>query len=167
MKKPEFDNRIRDKTDVEVHTNKEDELILYFYWYIWIKKNNKNFFRWRLMSSPNYQYWHKIIVDKLKNTEWKYNTFPCKLSIYSIAWNKRKADVDNFCQGIMDTLVELWAFPDDNKFVIQQLHSECIWYRKNLAITKVVVKPYVWSLQEDNEDYKEHDFSDYKHLFIN
>lgn len=167
MAKQNFDNWIWDKTDVKIQLNTEKKLLIYFYWYVGIKKNSKNFFRWRLMSSPNYQHWHKIITNKLKDVEWKYNYFPCEIKIQSIAWNKRKADVDNMAQWIMDTLVELWALPDDNKFIISKLTSECIGYRKNLAITKVDIEPYTPSLEENDVDYKEHSFADYKHLFVN
>lgn len=167
MTKQNFDNWIWDRTKVEVAMNTENIIILYFYGYVWIKKNNKNFFRWRLMSSPNYQHWHSIITKQLKWVEWFYNKFPCTMEITSLAWNKRKADCDNLSQWIMDTLVELWVLPDDNKFIIQELHIVNKGYAKNLALTKVVIKPYKEKGINDDTDYKEKDWWNYKVLLSN
>lgn len=164
MNKQKFEWRKWDSLDVEVAYDLPKKLEMYFYGYVGIKKNSKEIVRGRLIASPRYQEWHKRIISKLKWRERKYNSFPCKMTITTIAWDRRKGDCDNFSQWIMDIGTELWLFPDDNKFVISELEVKNAWYIKNCYITKVELEPIEYSLLNNEEDHNGKDLKTKKEL---
>jgi hypothetical protein len=51
--------------------------------------------------------WHKIMSEKLSGREWKYNSFPCRMTIASTARSKMKGDIDNQATSLMDLLVDV------------------------------------------------------------
>lgn len=152
--KQNFEWRKRDSIDVDIDYDTPKKLEMYFYGYIGIKKNSKEIVRGRLIASPRYQEWHKRIINILKGYKWKYNSFPCKMVITTVAWDKRKWDCDNFSQGIMDIGTELGLFPDDNKFIISELEVKNAGYLKNAYITKVELEPISHPLLDGIDDYK-------------
>lgn len=129
-------------TDLWICNNQENYLEIYIHWPIVPKKNSKQIVRWRLMSSQRYLKRHKLLMDIVSGVEWQYNVFPCKVSITSVVWTKRKSDIDNATSSILDLLTDLGIIPDDNRFVVPELKVENIWYRKNHFVTKIVVEPY-------------------------
>lgn len=165
MAKKVFEWRKRDVVDVEVVFNTEKKVLLYFYWNIFSKKNSKRVFRNIVLPSENYVEWHRRITEKLANVKWNYNTFPCKVTIDFVAWNKVKWDVDNACTSIFDTLTDVWLFPDDNKFIIQELSARNVWYVKNLPITKVAIEPINFKPYDNNRDHKGDDLKECKNIF--
>lgn len=168
MPKQKFEWWMWDKTWVQVVLNTENKITLYFTWNIFSKKNSKRAFRGIVLPSANYVEWNKRISKQLKDYIFVYNKFPCKITISSISHDKRRADVDNKATSILDLLVDNNIIPDDNKFIVQQLIITNIGYAKNLPLTKVVIEPYKDDvLDKGNVDFKEHDWLDYKHLFIN
>lgn len=162
--KQNFEWRKRDSIDVEIEYDLPKKLVLYFYWYIWIKKNSKEIVRGRLIASPRYQERHKRIIKILRGHKWKYNSFPCKMVITTVAWDKRKWDCDNFSQGIMDIGTELGLFPDDNKFIISELEVKNAGYLKNAYITKVELEPISHPLLDGVDDYKDKDLKKEKEI---
>lgn len=168
MTKQKFEWWMWDNTWVQVAINTDKKIILYFTWNIFSKKNSKRAFRGIVLPSANYVEWNKRISNILKKYTFVYNKFPCKITISSISHDKRRADIDNKATSILDLLVDNGIIPDDNKFVVQQLVITNIWYAKNLPLTKVIIEPYKDEvLDKGEEDFKEHDWLDYKHLFIN
>ena len=161
--KQKFEWWRRNCIDVEVVYDLPKRLEMYFYGYVGIKKNSKEIVRGRLMASPRYQEWHKRVIDILKGREWKYNTFPCKMTITTIAWDKRKGDCDNFSQGIMDIGTELWLFPDDNKFIISELEVKNVGYAKNCYITRVDLEPIEHPFYDIEDNHEGLNLKDYKH----
>lgn len=161
MPKKIFDWWKWDCVDVSVKFNLDKKVVLYFYWNIYSKKNSKRFYRGIALPSENYVEWNKRIKSKLKDIEWNYNKFPCKIEIYSIAWNKTKWDVDNATTSILDTLVDIGLLPDDNKFIVPEIHTINVWYVKNCPITKVVISPYEWNLYDIDNDHKDKDLKEF------
>lgn len=152
MAKKEFKWWKRECVNAEVIENTPTKLVVYFYWYIGIKKNWKRAFRWIVLPSENYCEWHKRMMKALWWIEYKFNSFPCSLHMCSLSWDKRKSDIDNSVQWIMDIFTELWVFPDDNKFVVSELKVNNLWYIKNCYITKVELSKCSQTLYDISED---------------
>lgn len=146
-----------------VAMNTENKLVIYIYWPIPAKKNNKMVARWRLMSWPRYLKWHKEMVDAIWNVTYFYDKFPCKISITSIVGTRVKSDIDNATSSILDLFTDLWILPDDNRFVVPELSVLNVWYAKNCFITKVVVEPYTSNSYEITNDHKDEDLTQYNH----
>lgn len=152
----------RDIMDVEVEYDLPKRLTLYFYWNIYPKKNSKRAFRWIVLPSENYMKWHKIMSEKLANREWRYNSFPCRMTIVSTSWNKMKGDIDNQATSILDLLVDVWLLPDDNKFVVQEMEIKNVGYVKNAPICKVELEPIDHHLWDEDTDHKSKNLKEYK-----
>lgn len=162
MPKKTFDGWKRDVMDVEVVDNKECRVELYFYGNIFPKKNSKRVFWHTVLPSENYTQWHKIMVDKLKDIKWKYNSFPCRITVFSIARNKTKWDVDNMVTSLFDLFTDVGLIPDDNKFVVSELYAQNVGYIKNCPITRVIISAANNCLADDDDDYKDKDLKKYK-----
>ena len=134
--------------------NKEDKLWIMFTWNIPPKKNSKVRTRWILLPSANYTEWHKRCMKWLEDIEFKYNSFPCSLNIVSIVHNNVKKDLDNYTQSIQDFLIDIWAIPDDNNFVMSEIHTRVISRIKNCPLTYVVLRPLWYTIEETKEDIK-------------
>lgn len=150
--------------DVEVEYDLPKRLTLYFYWNIYPKKNNKRAFRWIVLPSENYVQWHKIMSTKLEWHEWKYNSFPCRMTVTYVAWSKTKWDTDNKVTSLLDLLVDVGALPDDNQFVVQELEVKNAWYLKNAPICKVELEPIDHPLLDGVDDYKDKDLRKEKEI---
>lgn len=158
-----------DIMDVEVECDSSKKVTLYFYWNIFPKKNSKRAFRGIVLPSENYTKRHKIMMSKLEWRKRRYDSFPCRMTIISTAWNKTKWDIDNQATSIMDLLVDAGLLPDDNKFVIQELEIRNVGYIKNAPICKVELEPIEHDIYDIDEDHKGLDLHGYKHyanLFI-
>lgn len=162
--KQKFEWRKWDCIDVEIEYDLPKKLVLYFYWYIWIKKNSKEIVRGRLIASPRYQEWHKRIIKILRGHKWKYNSFPCRMNITYVSWNKMKWDVDNKATSLLDLLVDVWLLPDDNQFVVQELEVKNAWYLKNAPICKVELEPINHPLLDGDKDYKNNNLKKEKEI---
>lgn len=167
MSKKEFTGWKRDIMDVEVEYDDVDKVVLYFYGNIYPKKNSKRAFRWIVLPSENFVHWHKLMSDKLKWHIWIYNTFPCRMSISTIAWNKVKWDVDNAATSLLDLLVDVWLLPDDNKFVVQELEVRNVGYIKNAPICRVELTPITHPVWDTEEDHKDKNLKLYKNYLLN
>lgn len=72
-----------------------------------------------LLPSSNYTKWHKDALEQLIGVKpIKSN----KLTITFIAENKRKFDLSNRAESVMDLLVDAGLIEDDNYTVISDLH---------------------------------------------
>lgn len=157
------EQRKRDIMDVEIEYDLPDRLSLIFYWNIYPKKNSKRAFRWIVLPSENYMKRHKIMSSKLEWCEWKYNSFPCRMTIVSTARSKMKGDIDNQATSLMDLLVDVGLLPDDNKFIIQELEIRNVWYVKNAPLCRVELAPIEHPLWDEDYDHKGFDLRQYKH----
>lgn len=166
-KKNKFEGWRRDSIDAEVVYNLPGKVLIYLSWHIPAKKNSRRNFGNISLPSANYVEWHKRIVNKLKWREWLFNSFPCKVTITSIAWEMRKSDIDNQTASIFDTLTDLGVIPDDNKFVVQELNIRNLGYIKNCFLTKVLIEPYTLPQLNDKKDYKNVDLKETKGIFYN
>ena len=154
-----------DIMDVEVEYDLPKRLSLYFYWNIYPKKNNKRAFRWIVLPSENYMKRHSIMSAKLEEAkwhEWRYNTFPCRMTITSTSWNKMKGDIDNQATSILDLLVDAWLLPDDNKFIVQEMEIKNVGYVRNAPICKVELEPIDHKLWDEDTDHKSKNLKEYK-----
>lgn len=155
MPKKTFEWWKRDSLDVEIVENSKYRVELYFYWNIFPKKNSKRVFGHTVLPSENYVQRHKVMTQKLGGTERKFDAFPCKILIYSIARNKMKGDVDNMATSLFDLFTDVGLIPDDNKFVVSQLYAENVGYVKNCPITRVIItnsNEEMWDINEDHKD---------------
>lgn len=148
--------------DVEVTDNSKYRIELYFYWNIFPKKNSKRVFWHTVLPSENYMKRHKIMADKLSGIDWKLEYFPCKIFIYSIAWNKMKWDVDNMATSLFDLFTDVGIIPDDNKFVVSELFIKNVGYVRNCPITRVIITNSNDLMWDENEDHKSKDLKDFK-----
>ena len=167
MSKQKFEWWRRDCIDVEVEYNLPKRVVIYFYGYIGIKKNSKEIVRGRLIASPRYQEWHKRILNILKGVEWRYVAFPCKMTITTIAWDKRRMDCDNISQWIMDVFSEIGLIPDDNRFIISELEVRNIGYVKNCYITKVELEPIEHMCRNININHEGKKLEEFNHYLNN
>ena len=151
-----------DCINAEVVENSENAIEIILYGFIPSKKNNRRNFWHISLPSETYTEWHKRIVNVLSWIEWKFKTFPCKIIITSIAWDRVKSDIDNQAQSAFDTFTDLWIIPDDNRFVVWELQIKNVWYAKNAYLTKVLIKPLWEGFLNDNTDYKWEDLTNYK-----
>lgn len=165
-KKKDFSGPKRDVMDVEVTDNSPYRVELYFYGNIFPKKNSKRVFWHTVLPSENYVQRHKIMMNRLQWIEWQYKYFPCKILIYSIAWNKTKWDVDNMVTSLFDLFTDVGLLPDDNKFVVSELYAKNIWYIKNCPITRVIITNVNEQLYDDSTDHKLEDLKKYK-IYLN
>lgn len=162
-KKEKFNTWRWECIDAEVECNLPSKLVIYFTGPVWIKKNSRQNFWHFSLPSQNYIEWHKRVINKLNNIERMYNSFPCKVAITTIAWERRKSDCDNLSQWILDTFTDLGIIEDDNKFVIPELHVRNVGYAKNCWLTKVELSPYISNNYDIIDDHKEKNLLDYKY----
>jgi Holliday junction resolvase RusA-like endonuclease len=91
------------------------------------KKNSKQIIYVRgkplIISSKDYAEWHKISLQTLKNApRLSVNIEVVRLTFYSE--NKRKFDLSNKAESIMDLLVDAGILLDDNYEVVPKLILE-------------------------------------------
>lgn len=169
MPKKKFEWWKRDSINAEIIENSDKAIEIILYGFIPSKKNNRRNFWHISLPSETYTEWHKRIVNVLSWIEWEYNTFPCKITIISIAWDRVKSDIDNQAQSIFDTFTDLWIIPDDNRFIVQELNIKNMGYAKNAYMTKVLVQPLNENPYNIEHDHKGEDlkkFTHYLDLFI-
>lgn len=160
--KKKFEWRKWDCINAEVVENSDKAIEIILYGFIPSKKNNRRNFWHISLPSETYTEWHKRIVNVLSWIEWKFKTFPCKIIITSIAWDRVKSDIDNQAQSAFDTFTDLWIIPDDNRFVVWELQIKNVWYAKNAYLTKVLIEPLWENLYDINHDHKGESLKQYK-----
>lgn len=138
----------------EVICNTPSALWILFYGNIPPKKNSRMRARGISLPSANYMEWHKRCEAWVKDIKFKFDSFPCSLSIYSIIHNNVKKDLDNYTQSIQDFLTDMWAIPDDNNMVISEIHTMVIARIKNCPLTYVTLTPLGYDIDEYKEDIK-------------
>lgn len=138
----------------QVICNTPNALWILFYGNIPPKKNSRMRARGISLPSANYMEWHKRCEKEIKGTEFKFNNFPCTLSIYSIIHNNVKKDLDNYTQSIQDFLTDVWAIPDDNNMIIPEIHTKVVARIKNCPLTYVTLTPLRYNIAEYKEDIK-------------
>lgn len=169
MPKKKFDWRKRDSINAEVIENSDRAIEIILYGFIPSKKNNRRNFWHISLPSETYTEWHKRIVNVLSWIEWRYNTFPCKITIISIAWDRVKSDIDNQAQSIFDTFTDLWIIPDDNRFIVQELNIKNMGYAKNAYMTRVLIEPLnenTYNIEDDHKGVDLKEFAYYLDLSI-
>ena len=159
--KKKFEWRKRESINAEVIENSDKAIEIILYGFIPSKKNNRRNFWHISLPSETYTEWHKRIVNVLSWIEWNFKSFPCKITIKSIAWDRVKSDVDNQAQSIFDTFTDLWIIPDDNRFVVQELHITNEGYVKNAYMTKVLIEWDYTLRYNDDWDHKGFDLKQY------
>lgn len=162
MPKKTFDSWRRESIDAEVEYNLPEKVIIYLAGPIAPKKNSRQNF-WRIsLPSQNYIERHKRIINKLKNTERRYNWKPCVISITSIVWDRIKSDCDNQVASIMDTIVDLGIIEDDNRFVVKEINVRNIGYAKNCWLHRVEITPYKLNDYDLLDDHKDKPLLEFK-----
>ena len=159
--KKKFEWWKRESINAEVIENSDKAIEIILYGFIPSKKNNRRNFWHISLPSETYTEWHKRIVSVLSWIEWKFKSFPCKITIASVAWDRVKSDIDNQAQSIFDTFTDLWIIPDDNRFVVQELHITNKGYVKNAYMTKVLIEWDYTLRYNDDWDHKGFDFKQY------
>lgn len=91
------------------------------------KKNSKQIIYVRgkplIISSKDYAQWHKTSLQSLKMTPVSVDSTSCvRLCFYSE--NRRKFDLSNKAESIMDLLVDAGILPDDNYEIVPNLFLE-------------------------------------------
>lgn len=88
------------------------------------KKNSRNIFcRGGFpVNIPNQRYkdWHETGLWQLKKIK-PINSETVSVSIMIFPKTKRKSDLTNKAESVMDLLVDAGILPDDNWFVVQQI----------------------------------------------
>ena len=112
-----------------------------FTWFIPSKKNSKKIIvRWNrpfIISSDNYQKWQKehfILLKDYEKLKW-----PFKINIVFQWWDKRKADLTNKAESIMDLLVDVWIIEDDNYNIVNEINLKYLWYKKGEFETEIEI----------------------------
>jgi Holliday junction resolvase RusA-like endonuclease len=90
------------------------------------KKNNKRMIPGRgIISSKKYVEWEKMATWVLISQKVKANCVPaikkCKMTLEFYGPDKRKWDLTNKAEGVMDALVKAGILIDDNYQVVEQL----------------------------------------------
>ena len=87
------------------------------------KKNSKRLVRGRLISSKAYMKWHDEKMWEMKQYKAPKHFFgTVRLTFY--ARDKRKNDLTNKAESIMDLLVDSGILPDDNWYEVPRLYME-------------------------------------------
>lgn len=159
--KKKFEWRKRESINAEVIENSDKAIEIILYGFIPSKKNNRRNFWHISLPSETYTEWHKRIVNVLSWIEWNFKSFPCKITIKSVAWDRIKSDIDNQAQSIFDTFTDLWIIPDDNRFVVQELHITNKGYAKNAYMTRVIIEWDYTTRFNDDWDHKGFDLKQY------
>ncbi len=141
-------------TWAKVVCNDDNKLWILFSGIIPSKKNSRNWARGISLPSANYMEWHKRCEAWVKDIKFKFDSFPCSLSIYSIIHNNVKKDLDNYTQSIQDFLTDVWAIPDDNNMIIPEIHTKVVARIKNCPLTYVTLTPLGYDIEEYKEDIK-------------
>ena len=166
MSKKKFEWRKRDCIDAKVIKNSKDQLEVVFFGFIPSKKNSRRNFWHISIPSETYTERHKRIVNALSWIEWKFKTFPCKITIKSIAWDRVKSDIDNQAQSIFDTFTDLWIIPDDNRFVVTELKIENVGYAKNAYMTRIVIEWDYDARYDIDHDHKGEDLKQHTYYLV-
>ncbi len=74
-----------------------------------------------IISSKDYKQWHEEQMWFLKSKRLKPFTEPVRVRIESYSENKRKYDLSNKAESILDLLVDAGILPDDNYSVVPEL----------------------------------------------
>lgn len=155
MTKEKYNTPQWDIVWAELIHNEPSRLWILFYGSIIPKKNSRMWARGISLPSANYQEWHKRCKKCLKDVVFKFENFPCSLNIVSIIHNNVRKDLDNYTQSIQDFLTDIGAIPDDNNFIISEIHTRVVARVKNCPATYVELQPIkFWIAMEFDEDLK-------------
>lgn len=161
MAKKEFKGWRWECIDVQVEYNLPHRIVLYFAWPIPAKKNNRQNFGRVSLPSQNYIEWHKRVVNKLKNIEWRREWWPCRIDICSIVWDRVRSDCDNQVSSVLDTLIDLGIIEDDNRFIVKEINVRNVGYAKNCWLHRVEITPRTFN-EDIGEDHKGEDLFKYR-----
>ena len=75
----------------------------------------------RLLPSKKYQEWHEEKMWELKAQDTRIIENIKRIEIILYAPDKRKADLTNKAESLMDLLVDIGIIKDDNWFVVSEL----------------------------------------------
>ena len=92
------------------------------------KKNSKQIFRNRatgkpfIKSSERYEAWHRQALPQLHRTPRAKDITAIAICFYPAT--KRRSDLTNKAESIMDLLVDAGVIEDDNWFVVPDIHPK-------------------------------------------
>jgi len=73
--------------------------------------------------SKNYQEWHKIALGQVQSQfQGGPISKPCKVQIEYLDCHRRKWDLSNRAESVMDLLVDAGVLEDDNRFIVTELN---------------------------------------------
>jgi len=85
----------------------------------WIKRGSRKY----LVPGDVHEAWYKVAAMELKQHRLpRYSVEEAAVKITIFAQDKRKADLTNKAESIMDLLVDLGILEDDNWFVCGDIH---------------------------------------------
>ena len=93
----------------------------------------------RLFPSSRYQKWRREAVKQITWREFPIKA--CKVHITFYPGSKRRADLTNKAESIMDLLVEKEVIEDDNYFVVKELTLVFAGIDKSNPRAIVIVNP--------------------------
>ncbi|GIW60582.1 MAG: hypothetical protein KatS3mg087_1648 [Patescibacteria group bacterium] len=109
------------------------------------KKNQRILLRrgGRLLSIPskNFTAWRKDVLAKLKHLSPVMQTPPVAISITYTFGDKRKRDLTNLTDSVMDVLVDGKIIEDDNWCCVPRLVIDA-QYSKGVYQTIIQIEPY-------------------------
>lgn len=107
------------------------------------KKNSKRVFargnRVIVIPSENHKVWHEEQSYRIKKFRPKKPIEKCEVEIVFYAPDKRKADLTNKAESLMDLLVDNDIIVDDNWFVCGDLHLHFGGVDKINPMAKIII----------------------------
>lgn len=92
------------------------------------KKNNKKIIpfkgRYIIVSSTAYEEWHKVAGGQIYHQLSGQSRQPydsCDIRVTMFAPDKRRADLSNKCESVLDLLVDCRVLADDSWFIVKRL----------------------------------------------
>jgi Holliday junction resolvase RusA-like endonuclease len=109
-------------------------------WRIPSKKNSKQVFRNRLFPSKNYIAWQKEMMQYLQDEYGQLRTYDsCEIKMTIFFPDRRKSDLTNKAESIMDLLVDFWILKDDSHDVVYTLHLHSGWVDKKNPRAEIII----------------------------
>lgn len=109
-------------------------------WRIPSKKNSKMIVRGRLISSTKYRERQKAMIHYMSTEYWVCRQYDsCEMHITIYFPDRRKSDLTNKAESIMDLLVDYWILQDDSHDVVYSLHLLSWWVDKDNPRAEILI----------------------------
>lgn len=94
-----------------------------------------------LLPSENYKAWHKQAwIQVIPQVRRNRLITKCKITILFYAPDKRKADLTNKTESIMDLLVDMGVLKDDNWYIANDVHMIFVGVDKERPRAEITIK---------------------------